>query len=67
MWQGLNRLIDRYVMIASLRTNKFCRRMEYTYSTTYRFWLMYLAKRSKDMGVKITMWTLLYCTFSICR
>lgn len=63
----LDRAIDKHTFTLFSKLRKVGRRAEHTFNTTYRDWLLYASRRSKDKNVKITLVTVTYLTFVVFR
>lgn len=61
IFKWTDKLIDKKVAQLFNFFRKVGRRSELSYYTAYKDWLMYTARRSKDVSVKITL-----CTVAVC-
>lgn len=59
----IDKAIDRSTFLLFNKFRKVGRRLEFTFHTAYRDWLLYASRRSKDKNVKITMVIITYFTF----
>jgi hypothetical protein len=59
----IDKAIDRSTFLLFNKFRKVGRRVEFTFHTVYRDWLLYASRRSKDKNVKITMIIMTYFTF----
>ena len=59
----IDKAIDRSTSSLFNKFRKVGRRLEFTFHTAYRDWLLYASRRSKDKNVKITMIIMTYFTF----
>ncbi|CAG9324541.1 unnamed protein product [Blepharisma stoltei] len=67
VFKYIDKAIDNAYAKVFARLRKIGRRIERTHRTTYEYWLTYCARRSKDLSVKVTLWIVAYCFFTLGR
>jgi len=67
IFRYLDKAVDKGVAQMFSKGRKVGRRLERAYYSSYKHWLVYISRRSKDKSVKMTMFILAYCTFAVFR
>mmetsp|Transcript_28639 Transcript_28639/g.50925 ORF Transcript_28639/g.50925 Transcript_28639/m.50925 type:complete len:131 (+) Transcript_28639:673-1065(+) len=67
MFSMIDRWIDRRVDRTFLKFRKLGRRAESVYGTTYKSWLYYISRRSKDPYIKLNIGVMLCCYVLVYR